>query len=194
MNTTATQKRLPKRKATNFPKIDALIWRTAGRKPPRAVLAAALAAGLALGGCAQLPPASPLAYGVGQTQQVQQVQLGTVLAVLRVSIQPNSSGLGGIGGMAAGGFLGHQIGGGRGQTAVTVIGAIAGAIAGNRAEGAAAQTQGVQVTVRLDTGNVIAVTQAADMPLSVGERVQVIGGGWGQSARVLPLQTKGDAK
>ena len=158
-------------------------------------MAAFAAIAALLTGCAQLPPASPLAYGVGQAQQIQRVQLGTVLAVLRVSIQPNSSGLGGIGGMAAGGFLGNQIGGGRGQTAATVIGAIAGAIAGNRVENAAMQGQGVQVTVRLDTGGVIAVTQAADMPISVGERVQVIGGGWGQSARVLPLQTtQGDAK
>jgi outer membrane lipoprotein SlyB len=151
------------------------------------VLAAFAAITALLTGCAQLPPASPLAYGVSQAQQVQQVQLGTVLAVLRVSIQPNSSGLGGIGGMAAGGFLGHQIGGGRGQTAATVLGAIAGAIAGNRAENAATQSPGVQVTVRLDTGSVIAVTQAADLPLSVGERVQVVGGGWGQAARIMPI-------
>lgn len=147
-----------------------------------------------LSGCANaqylagLPPASAYGYAQSQAQQVQQVQLGTVLAVLPVRIQPTTSGLGPLAGLAAGGALGHQIGNGNGRTAATLIGAIAGAIAGNRVEAAVTQASGEQITVRLQNGQVIAVTQAADVPMAVGEQVQVVGGGWGgQPARVLPI-------
>ena len=147
-----------------------------------------------LSGCATqpmpgLPTASAYGYQQQQAQQTQQVQLGTVLALVPVRIQPAASGLGQIGGLAAGGFLGHQIGNGNGRTAATVIGAIAGAIVGNRAEASMTQSGGEQVTVRLQGGQVIAVTQAADVSLAVGEQVQVVGGGWGgQPTRVMPLQ------
>ena len=146
-----------------------------------------------LSGCASpsyiagLPTASANGYAQANTQQVQQVQLGTVLAVLPVRIQPQSSGLGALGGLAAGGALGHQIGNGNGRTAATVIGAIAGSILGGRVEASATQSAGEQVTVRLQSGQVLAVTQAADVPLAVGQKVQVVGGGWGQPARVLPI-------
>ncbi len=155
----------------------------------RPLWVALFAAGIAtLPACSSLPPASAFGYQQSQAQQVQQVQIGTVLDVITVRIQPQTSGLGPLAGLAAGGALGHQIGNGRGQTAATLIGAIAGVIAGNRAEAAVSQTTGEQVTVRLQSGSVIAVTQAADVPLRVGEKVQVIGGGWGgQPARVLPI-------
>lgn len=154
-----------------------------------------LAAGVValLSGCATtpmpgLPVASAYGYQQQQVQQVQQVQLGTVLAVLPVRIQPPSSGLGPLAGLATGGFIGHQIGNGNGRTAATLIGAAAGAVLGTRAEAAATQSSGEQITVRLQSGSVIAVTQAADVPLRVGQQVQVIGGGWGgQPARVLPI-------
>ncbi|WP_286728614.1 MULTISPECIES: glycine zipper 2TM domain-containing protein [unclassified Thiomonas] len=143
---------------------------------------------LTLPACSALPTSSAFGYSQGNTQQVQQVQLGTVLAVIPVRIQPQTSGLGPLAGLAAGGALGHQIGNGRGQTAATLIGAVAGAIAGNRAEAATTQSTGEQVTVKLQSGQVIAVTQAADVRLHVGQQVQVVGGGWGgQPARVLPL-------
>lgn len=159
------------------------------RRALRAVtMAAAFAAMAAMAGCAAVPPASAYGYAQANTQAIQQVQIGTVLAVLPVRIQPTTSGIGPLAGLAAGGALGHQIGNGNGRVAATILGALAGSIAGNRAEAAVTQASGEQVTVRLQSGQVIAVTQAADVPLAVGEQVQVVGGGWGQPARVLPLQ------
>ena len=164
------------------------------RRALRAVtIAAAFAAMAAMAGCANLPPASAYGYAQANSQQVQQVQLGTVLAALPVRIQPTTSGIGPLAGLAAGGALGHQVGNGNGRIAATIIGAIAGSIAGNRAEAAATQASGEQVTVKLQSGQVIAVTQASDVPLSIGEQVQVVGGGWGQPARVLPID-QGAAK
>lgn len=53
-------------------------------------------------------------------------------------------------------------------------------------EGSASKEAGLLVTVRLDGGQVLAITQAADVRLAVGERVQVLAGRDGK-ARVLPL-------
>lgn len=49
--------------------------------------------------------------------------------------------------------------------------------------------KGLQITVRLNNGLTVAVTQAADVQVAVGQHVEIIGGGWGgQPARVLPLR------
>ena len=164
------------------------------------ILAAALAAALA--GCATLPPGltspsqySPTTYSGQQMQQAQQVQVGTILAIVPVTVRASGTqtdvgtGLG----AAVGGLLGHQIGNGRGRTLATVAGAIAGGIGGGVATQHLYSQPAMQITVRLDGCRygscTIAVTQAAaqGQPLSIGEHVEVVGGGWGGASRVLPL-------
>jgi outer membrane lipoprotein SlyB len=143
-----------------------------------------------LAGCANpgVMQSSALNYNTAQAQQAQQVQTGTVIAVLPVNIAPATTGIGTLGGAAAGATLGSDIGGGRGSTAMALIGALAGGVAGSAIEGRALAQQGYQITVRLDNGQTVAVTQAADVSIHVGQRVQMIGGGWGgQPARVLPI-------
>ena len=153
----------------------------------------ACASFLALGGCATnpmtgtgVPQASANGYTVSGAQSVQAVQLGTVLAVRPVEIAGQGSGIGAIGGALAGGAIGHQVGNGNGQKLATVMGALAGLMGGQALEGSAAKEAGLLVTVRLDGGQVLAITQAADVQLAVGERVQVLAGRDGK-ARVLPL-------
>lgn len=148
---------------------------------------------LALGGCATnpmtgtgVPQASAQGYTVSGAQSIQAVQLGVVLAVRPVEIAAQGSGIGAIGGALAGGAIGHQIGSGNGQKLATIAGALAGLVGGQAVEGASAKEAGVLVTVRLDGGQVLAITQAADLQLTVGERVQVLAGRDGK-ARVLPL-------
>ena len=156
-------------------------------------LSIACTALLALGGCATnpmmgtgVPQASAQGYTVSGAQSIQAVQLGTVLAVRSVEIAGQGSGIGAIGGALAGGAIGHQIGNGNGQKLATIAGALAGLMGGQALEGSAAKESGLLVTVRLDGGQVLAITQAADVQLAVGERVQVIAGRDGK-ARVLPL-------
>jgi outer membrane lipoprotein SlyB len=151
------------------------------------------AALLALGGCATnpmmgtgVPQASAQGYAVSGAQSVQTVQLGVVLAVRSVEIAAQGSGIGAIGGALAGGAIGHQIGSGNGQKLATIAGALAGLMGGQALEGASAKESGLLVTVRLDGGQVLAITQAADVQLAVGEHVQVLAGRDGK-ARVLPL-------
>ena len=45
---------------------------------------------------------------------------------------------------------------------------------------------GVQITVAMDGGGDFAITQASDVGLHVGQRVEVVGG-YGMLARVFPL-------
>jgi len=141
-----------------------------------------------LAACANpgVPDASALGYTVQGSQQAQAVQFGTVLAIQPVLIAQNSTGIGTLGGAAAGGYLGSRIGNGRGSTALAIIGAVAGGIAGSAAEGAATREQGLQITIRLDSGQSVAITQAADVQLVPGQRVEVIGNLYGGKARVAP--------
>jgi outer membrane lipoprotein SlyB len=75
-----------------------------------------------------------------------------------------------------GGLIGSQIGGGRGQTAATIVGAAGGAYAGHEIQGRrAAANEGFRVTVRLDNGSYQTVTMDNITDLRTGDRVRVEG-------------------
>lgn len=158
---------------------------------------ALLLSGLLLTGCAALSPSmqghydnSADVYTTSQAQQVQNVQLGLVLSVRHVSIAATSTQTAGGSavGAALGGLLGHQVSDGTGRTVATVVGALGGAVAGNLAGQHAFQQPGLAISVKLDNGNIVNLTQAADIGISIGDRVQLIGGSYyGQPSRVLPL-------
>lgn len=116
-------------------------------------------------------------FDSAQTNQVQTVVNGEVLALRPVEIRPNQTRVGMISGAALGGIGGAQIGGG---TAANVAGGIAGAVAGGVLGSAlqrGGQTQsGIEITVKLDSGETIAIVQAGTMnDFAVGNRVRVIG-------------------
>lgn len=118
-------------------------------------------------------------YGGGtytgqQTRQAQTVQWGTIESISPATIQNSPSGLGLLGGAVVGGLLGNMVGGGKGRTLATIGGALGGAAAGYGAEKAMDQTSGIEITVRLDNGQTIAVVQQPDEQFSVGERVRVL--------------------
>ena len=138
-----------------------------------------------LSGCAN-PSASSGVYTYGQAQREQIVRAGTVTGVRPIVIQNDqSSGGGMLAGGALGGVAGNAIGGGTGRTIATVGGAILGALAGNAVESRVGRSSGLEVTVRLDNGETRVVAKEADVPLSVGQRVQVISGAG--PTRVAPL-------
>lgn len=161
-------------------------------------LLSGLIAGALLTGCANLPAGltgqyrnSADVYTPGQAQQTQGVQLGTVVAVRSVTIaatQTETAGGSAIG-AALGGLLGHQVGDGKGRTLATVAGAVAGGLGGNLVGQHAYQQPGLEISVKLDGGNIVSVTQATDVNIAVGERVQLIAGnGWASvPSRVVPL-------
>lgn len=115
-------------------------------------------------------------YSRTQVRGVQEVQMGVVESVREVRIEGTKSGVGTLAGAAVGGIAGGQIGQGRGSTVGSILGAVAGGVAGSAAEEGINKQKGLEVTVKLDGGRIIAVTQAADELFRVGERVRILSG------------------
>ena len=151
------------------------------------VIAAALLAGLMLlGGCA--PRVGGSDYDSSSVRTPQSVAYGTVADVRLIHIQDDSGtneAIGTIGGGVVGGVLGNMIGGGSGRTLATVGGAVLGAVGGYAGGKALSGQDGYEITVDLDSGGSIVITQGADLEFSPGQRVKVISGG-GAPARVVP--------
>ena len=78
---------------------------------------------------------------------------GVVESVKAVQLQGQGSGVGVVAGGVVGGLLGHQFGGGKGKTAMTVLGAVGGGVAGNEIEKRARSETVYDITVRMDDGS-----------------------------------------
>lgn len=129
-------------------------------------------------GCA--PKVGGSDYDATGVRSAQTVTFGTVQSVRVVRIQGASdtrTGLSTAGGALAGGVLGSLIGGGSGRTVATVGGALLGAGAGFAGSQALSAQDGFEITVELENGSLIAVTQGTDLQFSRGQRVRVISGG-----------------
>ena len=77
---------------------------------------------------------------------------GTVVAITQTRTPGQSSGIGAVGGAAAGGLLGNQFGNGNGRTAMTIIGALGGGLAGNQVEKQVRAETDYQVQVQMESG------------------------------------------
>jgi outer membrane lipoprotein SlyB len=139
-----------------------------------------IAGSLAMSGCAS-NSSSPDVFTASQAQREQTVRMGTIDSVRAVRISSNNgqpSGLGAVGGAALGGLAGSTIGGGRGSIATGIIGGIGGAVAGNAIENSAAMRDGVEITVRLDNGDMRAITQTTTGEIfRAGDRVRLLSSG-----------------
>ena len=139
------------------------------------LLIALLATSMILSGCPQ--SLSGGAYSRGQARQEQNVRNGTVESVRPVTIEGTKTPIGTVAGGAVGGVAGSTIGSGKGSAVGAIIGAVAGGIAGSVAEEALTRKQGLEIIVKLDSGNTVAITQEADEQFRPGERVRIISGG-----------------
>ncbi len=113
-------------------------------------------------------------YSRDEARQVMTVELGVVEFVKEVQVEGEKSGLGTAGGAIIGGVAGSTIGGGKGSTLAALGGAIIGGIAGNVAEEKLTDFNGLEITVKLDSGKAIATVQANDVMFAVGDRVRVL--------------------
>ncbi len=145
--------------------------------------AAVIAAAVATAGCASSVSGS--AYGRSQARTVQQVQTGTVEAVRPVIIEGTKTPVGAATGAALGGLAASNVGGGRGKAAATIGGVVLGGLAGAAAEEGVTRRQGLEITVRMDDGRMLAVTQGADQNFVYGQRVRLVTAPDGTS-RVVP--------
>lgn len=127
-----------------------------------------------LGGCAAVP--EPSFVAANQTQVPQTVVFATVVGVRPATIRTTEPLFGAAEGGIAGAVLGSFVGGGLGRTVAAVAGGIAGMAVGSKLEAAASSTQGEMLTLRLDDGRFIAVTQAkSKIAFKKGERVELVG-------------------
>ena len=139
------------------------------------LIAIAAASVAVLGGCAS--SMSGGAYSRGQARQVQEVKMGMVESVRHVKLEGTKSPVGTGAGAVIGGIGGSNVGSGKGSTVATILGAVAGGVAGSMIEEGVMSKEGLEITVKLDNGRMIAVTQEADEQFRVGERVRVLSGG-----------------
>lgn len=129
---------------------------------------------LMLAACASQSGSS---YSRAQTRSEQTVRLGVVESVRNVTIEGTKSGVGAVAGAAVGGIGGSHVGKGKGSTVGTVVGAVLGGVAGHAIEDSTTKKAGLEITVKLENGQLIAVTQEADEQFRPGERVRVVSGG-----------------
>lgn len=131
------------------------------------------ALGLTLGACA---PKGPSTISTAEAGQVVPVQYGEITALRPVDIRPGETRVGTIAGGALGAVAGSQIGR---STAANVAGGVAGAVAGGAVGSAvqgSARTNGIEITMRLDSGETVAIVQRGDSrDFRVGDRVRLTG-------------------
>lgn len=136
---------------------------------------ALLVSALILAGCAG-PRVGGSDYAPTQVRGEQNVRLATVQSVRAVTINGQKGPLGALAGAALGGLAGHSVGQGNGQSAATIAGAVAGGVVGSAIEESATKQDGLEITVQFDNGKLSVITQGADEPFRVGDRVMVISG------------------
>ncbi|HMA11101.1 MAG TPA: hypothetical protein VKO83_04380 [Steroidobacteraceae bacterium] len=115
-------------------------------------------------------------YSRSHARTVQEVQMGVVESVREVLIEGTKTPVGAGAGAVVGGVAGSTVGGGKGSVVGATVGAVLGGLGGAAAEEAVTRQKGVEITVQLDSGRMLAITQAADEQFKVGDRVRVLSG------------------
>lgn len=117
-------------------------------------------------------------YSRDEARKVQTVKTGVIESVRQVKLEGTKSPVGTVAGGAVGGIAGSSIGGdGKSGVVGAVIGAVVGGIAGAMAEEGITRKDGVELTVKLDGGGLIAIVQEADEVFAPGEKVRILESG-----------------
>ena len=138
----------------------------------RITIVLALAAAATLAGCATSKSGD--VYSREEALREQTVRLGTVESVRPVTIQGTRSGIGAASGAVVGGVAGTGVGHGKGSTIAGVLGAVGGGVAGQALEEGTTRKNGVEITVRLDNGELRAIVQEETDKFVAGQRVRLL--------------------
>jgi outer membrane lipoprotein SlyB len=141
-----------------------------------AVAATLLASSLTA--CVVAPPYQPAAQAPVVVRPAARMDTGRVaqMELVRTQERPQPSGGGALVGGILGAVIGHQIGGGSGKGAATVLGGLGGAIAGNAIEGQQQPGQvqeSYRVGVQGDDGSYRYFNVPAPTDLRIGDRVRM---------------------
>lgn len=123
-------------------------------------------------------------YSRSDARQAYAVQYGEIVDIDIVQIEGEATVLGTGGGAAIGYRLGRLIGSGDSSRVAGAVAGTAGAVAGREVEKTVTSEDGLEITVKMDRGEMLLIVQSADVQFNVGERVRVLRGR-GAEARVL---------
>lgn len=142
----------------------------------KALYSAALVAVMAFTSTACVSNLKGDTYSRDEARRAQEVNYGTVQNVRLVVIEGTKSNVGTAAGGVIGGIAGSTVGDGTGSALGTAVGAVIGGLFGAAAEEGMTRQQGVEVTVQMEDGRLLAVVQGqSEENFVVGERVRVIG-------------------
>lgn len=127
---------------------------------------------LLLGGCASSLTGD--SYSRGEARHETTIRKGVVESVRYVKLEGTKSGVGAVTGGAVGGIAGGAAGHGRGSSIAAVLGAVTGGLLGAAAEEGVTRQQGIEITVQLDDGSLLAVVQPADEEFVPGEKIRLL--------------------
>jgi len=113
-------------------------------------------------------------YSRDEARKVQTVKTGVVEGVRLVKLEGTKTPIGAGTGAVVGGVAGSTIGHGAGSVVGAVAGAVAGGLLGSAAEEGITRKDGVEITVKLDTGTMVAIVQEADEQFFPGEKVRLL--------------------
>ena len=113
-------------------------------------------------------------YSRGEARQTTTIRKGVVESVRYVKLEGTKSGIGAAAGGAVGGVAGSTAGSGRTSSIGAVLGAVTGGLLGAAAEEGVTRTQGIEITVQLDDGSLLAVVQEANEEFVPGEKIRLL--------------------
>lgn len=129
-----------------------------------------------LAGCASSKSGD--VYSRDQARREQTVRMGLVESVREVLVEGTKSPVGTMAGAAVGGIAGSTLGHGKGSALTAVIGAVAGGLAGAAIEEGITRRQALEITVKLDNGQFLAIVQEGDAAeFRPGDRVRLLSTG-----------------
>ena len=129
-----------------------------------------------ISGCAN-PGLGSGSYSREQARREQTVRMGYVESVREVKLEGTRSGVGPATGAVAGGVAGSTVGHGTGSVLAAIAGALVGGLAGQAVEQGVTARRAFEVTVKLDSGAMVAVTQEGDEAFRPGDRVRILSDG-----------------
>lgn len=117
-------------------------------------------------------------YRAGEAQREQVVRMALVESVREVTIDRGQTGVGTGAGAVVGGIAGSAVGQGRGSAVAAVAGAVAGGIIGQAVENQSSRVPALEITVKLDSGELRAIVQEVDgQEFKPGDRVRLLSQG-----------------
>ncbi|MFK4136502.1 hypothetical protein ACI2KR_30160 [Pseudomonas luteola] len=126
-----------------------------------------------LSGCVSSQSAD--VYARNDVMRAQSVAMGTITGLRPVTIEGSKSFVGAAAGALIGGMAGSTLGGGRGAYIGAIAGAGGGGLLGAYGEERLTRSNGVEITVREDSGYQRAYVQEVDSQrFRLGDRVKII--------------------